>query len=284
MRTSALHYRRAENITSDGKGGITPPTNLCDKAYQPMRAFMFLGKTIKLHNARDALRRARSFDLYTQKYIAKNLWEGISVTFDPNFNIDERISVAEKMYNIGMDAFNSSKVKENQVEGKLLFSFMEACNEYNYDGNRKFSEIIRQIISFIQDCSEDNLSNQLRDFYRTGKVFTFTDTDISIRKEHESSNWEISWSEIFSEDDMPAVPIIDFDPLIGFHFNNNRIVFEFQSNRNLSIPLDEIPKLKSATPEQIKNFESYGVGEAIYWPDIGVYVSAKDLVAGRPIR
>ena len=50
--------------------------------------------------------------------------------------------------------------------------------------------------------------------------------------------------------------------------------------RSLSVPLAWFPRLRSASPEQRRNWELLGDGEGIHWPDVDEDLSVAGLLLG----
>lgn len=48
--------------------------------------------------------------------------------------------------------------------------------------------------------------------------------------------------------------------------------------RELSVPLEWLPRLRDATPEQRRNWRLIGRGEGVHWPDIDEDVSVNGLL------
>ena len=58
------------------------------------------------------------------------------------------------------------------------------------------------------------------------------------------------------------------------------LIVNLVDGRTISAPLIWFPRLSSASPEQLKNWELLGDGEGIHWPDIDEDVSVAGLLAG----
>jgi len=57
-----------------------------------------------------------------------------------------------------------------------------------------------------------------------------------------------------------------------------RIVLD--DGRELSVPLEWFPRLRTATPDQRRNWRLIGRGEGIHWPDVDEDVSVLGVLAG----
>jgi len=63
--------------------------------------------------------------------------------------------------------------------------------------------------------------------------------------------------------------------------SENRIDVELDDGRRLSVPLEWYPRLAQATAAERGNYELWGSGYAIEWPDIDEHISVEGLLAGR---
>ena len=59
---------------------------------------------------------------------------------------------------------------------------------------------------------------------------------------------------------------------------------QFLDGRQLSVPLHWFPRLLSATPEQLRNYEIGGGGVSLHWPEIDEDLSVAGLLAGADPR
>lgn len=64
------------------------------------------------------------------------------------------------------------------------------------------------------------------------------------------------------------------------HFTDSDLVVELVDGRSVSLPLGWFPRLSSATPQQLENYEIRVDGEAIHWPDLKENVSMSGLLRG----
>lgn len=67
---------------------------------------------------------------------------------------------------------------------------------------------------------------------------------------------------------------------IDVRFTDVAIVVDLADGRTVSVPLVWFPRLSSATPEKLANWELLGDGEGIHWPDIDEDLSVVGLLAG----
>jgi len=51
-------------------------------------------------------------------------------------------------------------------------------------------------------------------------------------------------------------------------FTKDEMTVALVDGRRISLPLAWFPRLASASPEQLDNFELLGDGEGIHWPDL----------------
>jgi hypothetical protein len=54
----------------------------------------------------------------------------------------------------------------------------------------------------------------------------------------------------------------------------------FEDGRTLSVPLDWFPELEIASQSQRDDFQIHGEGMVVSWPEIGLQVTTRDLLAG----
>jgi len=58
------------------------------------------------------------------------------------------------------------------------------------------------------------------------------------------------------------------------------IIVDLMDGRTISAPLIWFPRLSSASPEQLNNWELLGDGEGIHWADLDEDLSIAGLLAG----
>jgi hypothetical protein len=63
-------------------------------------------------------------------------------------------------------------------------------------------------------------------------------------------------------------------------FTDSDLIVELIDGRSVSLPLVWFPRLSSATPQQLENFEIRADGEGIHWPDLNENVSVAGLLRG----
>lgn len=61
-------------------------------------------------------------------------------------------------------------------------------------------------------------------------------------------------------------------------FTNEKMVIYFQDGRELAIPLEWFPKLRSASIEQLKKWRFIGDGEGIHWEELDEDVLVTNLL------
>src|ERR1035441_10643214 len=66
----------------------------------------------------------------------------------------------------------------------------------------------------------------------------------------------------------------------SIEFGDEYMDVYLNDGRMLRMPLDWFPRLERATPEQRKNFEWLGKGEAMHWPDVDEDISVEGLLRG----
>lgn len=67
---------------------------------------------------------------------------------------------------------------------------------------------------------------------------------------------------------------------VSVSFTEVAIVVDLADGRTVSAPLVWFPRLLSASPQQLENWELLGDGEGIHWPDIDEDISISGLLAG----
>jgi hypothetical protein len=65
---------------------------------------------------------------------------------------------------------------------------------------------------------------------------------------------------------------------IDLYFANNKMIIYIEDGRELSIPLEWFPKLRDATPEQLKSWRLIGNGEGIHWDGIDEDILIENLL------
>ena len=63
---------------------------------------------------------------------------------------------------------------------------------------------------------------------------------------------------------------------------DDTLTAELSDGRTISVPLAWYPRLLSATPDELENFQLIGNGEGIHWPDLDEDVSVENLLNGQP--
>ena len=67
-------------------------------------------------------------------------------------------------------------------------------------------------------------------------------------------------------------------------FTDGRMIVKLADGRELSVPLECLPKLRRATPRERKRWELIGRGLGIHWPLIDEDISVENLLAPHPHR
>jgi hypothetical protein len=60
-------------------------------------------------------------------------------------------------------------------------------------------------------------------------------------------------------------------------FSRDALIVHLEDGRSLTVPLEWFPRLKAATPEQLRHYELIGHGLAIHWPEIDEDISVPRL-------
>ena len=63
---------------------------------------------------------------------------------------------------------------------------------------------------------------------------------------------------------------------------DSAIVALLEDGRTVSVPLAWSWRLEGATPEQRRNFEIFGDGAYVHWPDVDEDLSAQGFLTGTP--
>lgn len=61
-------------------------------------------------------------------------------------------------------------------------------------------------------------------------------------------------------------------------FTHDKMVVYLEDGRELTIPLEWFPKLRSATIDQLKKWRFIGNGEGIHWEELDEDVSVENLL------
>lgn len=65
---------------------------------------------------------------------------------------------------------------------------------------------------------------------------------------------------------------------INLSFTEDKMVVYFEDDRELAIPLEWFPKLRTATKEQLKKWRFIGDGEGIHWEELDEDISVENLL------
>lgn len=77
---------------------------------------------------------------------------------------------------------------------------------------------------------------------------------------------------------MSTLTISKSRKAIDLSFTEDKMIFLLEDGRELSIPLEWFPKLRSATIKQLKQWRFIGDGEGIHWSEIDEDVSIENLL------
>ena len=61
-------------------------------------------------------------------------------------------------------------------------------------------------------------------------------------------------------------------------FSKNKMIILLEDGRELAIPLDWFPRLRNASPEQLKNWRFIGNGEGLHWEELDEDISVENLI------
>ncbi|MGH2552382.1 MAG: DUF2442 domain-containing protein [Chitinophagaceae bacterium] len=61
-------------------------------------------------------------------------------------------------------------------------------------------------------------------------------------------------------------------------FNESKMILFIEDGREIAFPLEWFPKLKTATPEQLKKWRLIGEGEGIHWEELDEDISVEKLL------
>ena len=56
------------------------------------------------------------------------------------------------------------------------------------------------------------------------------------------------------------------------------MIILLEDGRELAIPLDWFPRLRNASPEQLKNWRFIGNGEGLHWEELDEDISVENLI------
>jgi hypothetical protein len=72
------------------------------------------------------------------------------------------------------------------------------------------------------------------------------------------------------------------DPVaVEVHVSSAMLRVVLEDGRDLSVPIEWFPRLRSASQAARENWRFIGRGEGIHWPDIDEDISVESLLAGR---
>src|SRR3954467_15905257 len=76
--------------------------------------------------------------------------------------------------------------------------------------------------------------------------------------------------------------VLERDPrALRIESNDKEVIVVLDDGRTLGVPLEWYPRLLHATNAERQNWQVFGQGTAIEWPDIDEHVSVEGLLAGR---
>ena len=66
---------------------------------------------------------------------------------------------------------------------------------------------------------------------------------------------------------------------IDISFSEDKLVVFLEDGREIAVPLEWFPRLRSADVKQLNNWRFIGKGEGIHWPEIDEDISVENLLA-----
>src|SRR5688500_15150770 len=76
--------------------------------------------------------------------------------------------------------------------------------------------------------------------------------------------------------------VLDRDPCaVRVESTEREIAVFLDDGRTLSVPLEWYPRLLHASEAERRNWQVFGQGTAIEWPDLDEHISVEGLLAGR---
>ena len=227
---------------------------------------------IRKHSIRKNVERAfRDFDKLRpeEKLASANLISsGISSLFIDE-EITTRSATANRIHELSMSQFNNTSNGDySSVSSIMLMSYIAICDDLFNNKKCIISEaIIEKIVSIVyQYSSIESADRKFFDHYRRLDML-YQNIDIV-------NGDNINYIKPKEKYEPP-------DYIIEVRFEGKSIIFTFRGGGELKIPFDNIPKFNSANLDEIRNIEFYGIGEAVYWPKLGIYISVKDLLSGK---
>ena len=77
---------------------------------------------------------------------------------------------------------------------------------------------------------------------------------------------------------MPTLAVRHSPFATGLQFNADSMQVSLADGRELSVPLEWLPRLRDATPEQRRNWRLIGRGEGVHWAELDEDVSVNGLL------
>ncbi len=76
--------------------------------------------------------------------------------------------------------------------------------------------------------------------------------------------------------------VLEREPVaVSVEVTDDHLIVELDDGRTISVPLGWYPRLAHGTPEERNNYEIWGEGTAISWPDLDEDLSVESILAGR---
>ncbi|MEO0058734.1 MAG: hypothetical protein RLZZ312_381 [Bacteroidota bacterium] len=63
------------------------------------------------------------------------------------------------------------------------------------------------------------------------------------------------------------------------NFFDDKLIVSLEAGREIAVPLEWFPKLRSATKEQLQNWKFIGKGHGIHWNDLDEDISVENLLS-----
>lgn len=64
----------------------------------------------------------------------------------------------------------------------------------------------------------------------------------------------------------------------GVSFTDSKMIISFEDGRELSVPLEWFPRLRTATIEQLQKWRFIGKGEGIHWEELDEDILVENLL------
>ncbi len=79
---------------------------------------------------------------------------------------------------------------------------------------------------------------------------------------------------------MSSSALLRDERVMGVDFDEDSLHVTMRDGRTISVPLVWFPRLLSAPPDQLRNWQIAGGGFGIHWPDLDEDLSTEGLLRG----